>query len=142
MTHEKSCGAVVIHFDKNNIPYVLMIKHVSGGHNSFPKGHMEAGENEHMTAEREVMEETGVRIHIKEKFRHNVFYSPRPGVRKEVVYFLAYSKYTNIRPQPNEIAEVSWIPLATAEAALTHENDKMVLRDAIDYLNSKRKKNV
>ena len=138
MTYEKSCGALVIHYDNNNTPHVLMIKHVSGGHRSFPKGHVEAGETEHMTAEREVMEETSVRIHIHEKFRHSVFYSPKPGVRKEVVYFLAYSKYTNAKPHIGEIAEVEWIPLYSAEAALTHENDKIVLRDAISYLEEKR----
>ena len=97
MTYEKSCGALVIHFDKEGVAHVLMIKHVSGGHRSFPKGHVEAGETEHMTAEREVMEETSIRIHIHEKFRHSVFYSPRVGVKKEVVYFLAYSKYTNAK---------------------------------------------
>ena len=138
MTYEKSCGALVIHFDNNNIPYVLMIKHVSGGHRSFPKGHVEEGETEHMTAEREVMEETSVRIHIHEKFRHSVFYSPKPGVKKEVVYFLAYSKYTNAKPHIGEVAEVEWVPLSDAEAALTHENDKIVLRDAIAYLEEKR----
>lgn len=138
MIYEKSCGALVIHFDKSNIPHILMIKHVSGGHRSFPKGHVEAGENEHMTAEREVAEETGVRIHIHEKFRHSVFYSPRPNVRKEVVYFLAFTKFTHARPQPDEIAEVEWIPLMEAENALTHENDKIVLRDAIGYIESKR----
>lgn len=138
MTYEKSCGALVIHYDNKNIPYVLMIKHVSGGHRSFPKGHVEAGESEHMTAEREVMEETSVKIHIHEKFRHSVFYSPKPGVKKEVVYFLAYSRYTNARPHIGEVAEVEWIPLMSAEEALTHENDKIVLRDAISYLEEKR----
>ena len=140
MTYEKSCGALVIHFDKEGVAHVLMIKHVSGGHRSFPKGHVETGETEHMTAEREVMEETSIRIHIHEKFRHSVFYSPRVGVKKEVVYFLAYSKYTNARPHIGEIAEVEWIPLLEAEAALTHENDKIVLRNAISYLESKRKR--
>ena len=40
MKKEKSCGAVV--FKENQ---VLLIKHVLG-HIDFPKGHMEAGENE------------------------------------------------------------------------------------------------
>lgn len=42
--------------------YILMIRHKAGGHRSFPKGHMEKGETETDTAEREVMEETAVRI--------------------------------------------------------------------------------
>ena len=138
MTFEKSCGALVIHFDENNEAHVLMIKHVGGGHRSFPKGHVEAGESEKMTAEREVHEETNIRIHIHERFRHNVFYSPMPGVKKEVVYFLAYSKYTHAIPREGEIAEVEWVPLKVAESYLTHENDKVVLRDAISYIERKQ----
>ena len=140
MTYEKSCGALVIHFDEQDEAQVLMIKHVCGGHRSFPKGHVESGESEKMTAEREVFEETNIRIHIHEKFRHNVFYSPMPGVRKEVVYFLAYSKYTNAIPHEGEIAEVEWIPLKVAESYLTHENDKFVLRNAISYVERKRER--
>ena len=140
MTFEKSCGALVIHFDENDEAQILMIKHVSGGHRSFPKGHVEAGESEIMTAEREVFEETSIRIHIRESFRHNVFYSPMPGVKKEVVYFLAYSKYTNARPQEGEVAEVEWVPLKDAEGYLTHENDKHVLRNAISYVERKRER--
>ena len=46
MTFEKSCGALVIHFDEKDEAQILMIKHVRGGHRSFPKGHVEAGESE------------------------------------------------------------------------------------------------
>ena len=140
MTYEKSCGALVIHFDEQDDAQILMIKHVRGGHRSFPKGHVEAGESEKMTAEREVHEETNIRIHIHERFRHNVFYSPMPGVKKEVVYFLAYSKYTNAVPQEGEVAEVEWVPLKDAENYLTHENDKFVLRNAISYIEKKRER--
>ena len=140
MTFEKSCGALVIHFDEKDEAQILMIKHVRGGHRSFPKGHVEAGESEKMTAEREVHEETNIRIHIHENFRHNVFYSPMPGVKKEVVYFLAYSKYTNAIPQEGEVAEVEWVPLKDAESFLTHENDKCVLRNAISYIEKKRER--
>ncbi len=138
MTYEKSCGALVIHFDEDGEAHVLMIKHSCGGHRSFPKGHVEAGESERQTAEREVHEETNIRIHIHEKFRHNVFYSPMPGVKKEVVYFLAYSKYTNAIPHEGEISEVEWVPLKVAESYLTHENDKVVLRGAMSYIERKQ----
>ena len=71
MIFEKSCGAVVIHNERDEAGslqrYVLMIKHTAGGHYSFPKGHVEVGETETMTAEREVLEETSVKIHINEK---------------------------------------------------------------------------
>ena len=117
MTFEKSCGAVVFRNDRSSGElkrYVLMIKHSSFGHYSFPKGHVEAGESEKMTAEREVMEETNVKIHINEKFRQPVYYKPKPNVKKEVVYFLAFTRQTEIKPRPGEIAEVAWIPMEEA----------------------------
>ena len=61
MKHEKSCGALVYrkHGDRTEL---LLIKHRFGGHWSFPKGHVELGENEFQTALREVKEETGLDV--------------------------------------------------------------------------------
>ena len=57
MHREKSCGALVVRRDEENgKSYLLMIRHKQGGHRSFPKGHMEAGETEYMTAVREVFD--------------------------------------------------------------------------------------
>ena len=114
--------------------YILMIRQSRGGYRSFPKGHVEAGESEHMTAEREVFEETAARITIRSDFRRTVTYSPVPGVIKDVVYFLAVTEDEEIRPGEGEIAEVSWIPLEKAEKALAHENDRVVFRAAMKYL--------
>ena len=132
MQHEKSCGALVLRIDaEDGKPYILMIRHKHGGHRSFPKGHMERGETEYMTAIREVYEETAVQIRLFSDFRQTVHYSPMPGVHKEVVYFLTETTQKEIRPREGEIAQVEWIPLEQAESLLTHENDKTVLRAAI-----------
>ena len=143
MTFEKSCGAVVFRNERRDgslSRYVLMIKHSSQGHYSFPKGHVEVGETEIKTAEREVFEETSVRIHINEKFRQPVYYRPKVGVKKEVVYFLAFTRQTEIKPRPGEIAEVAWIPVEEAEGLLTHDNDKRVLSLAIQYITERNNK--
>ena len=131
MQYEKSCGALVLRRDEDGKMYILMIRHKQGGHRSFPKGHMERGETEYMTAVREVYEETSVQIRINTKFRETVRYSPLPGVSKEVVYFLTTTEQERIRPQEGEIAEVEWVPVEEAEASLTHENDKTVFRAAM-----------
>lgn len=141
MTFEKSCGAVVFRNDRSSGElkrYVLMIKHSSFGHYSFPKGHVEAGENEKMTAEREVMEETNVKIHINEKFRQPVYYKPKPNVKKEVVYFLAFTRQTEIKPREGEIEEVAWILVDDAAKLLAHDNDRRVLSLALSYINDKQ----
>lgn len=111
--------------------YILMIRHKAGGHRSFPKGHVERGETEYMTAIREVYEETAVQIRVFTDFRETVHYSPMVGVNKEVVYFLTETEQTVIRPREGEIAEVEWVPVEAAEASLTHENDKTVFRAAM-----------
>ncbi len=134
MKHEKSCGALVLRRGADGKDYILMIRHRHGGHRSFPKGHMEAGETEIMTAIREVFEETAVQVRISSDFRETVHYSPMPGVEKEVVYFLTRTEQTQIIPRAGEIAEVAWVPLEKAESYLTHENDKTVLRAAIARL--------
>ena len=135
ITHEKSCGALVFRQDpKTGQVYILMIRHKHGGHRSFPKGHVEPGETEHQTAIREVEEETAVRIRISSDFCEKVHYSPMPGVRKEVVYFMAFTDQKNTHPRDGEIADVDWVPVENAERSLTHENDKMVLRAALKRL--------
>jgi 8-oxo-dGTP pyrophosphatase MutT (NUDIX family) len=134
---EKSCGALVIRHDaQTGIDYILMIRHRPGGYRSFPKGHVEPGETERETAIREVLEETSVRISLIPDFRHVVCYTPTPGVEKEVVYFLARSEQTDIRPRRGEIAQVEWLPLIGAERYLTHDNDKRVLKAALAKLHS------
>ena len=135
---EKSCGALVIrHDERRDEDYILMIRHRPGGYRSFPKGHVEAGETERETAVREVLEETSVHITILPDFRHVVCYAPAPGVEKEVVYFLAATEQTEIKPRHGEIAQVEWVPLSKAERCLTHDNDKRVLKAALCKLQSK-----
>ena len=135
MHYEKSCGALVFRRDQNDGQlYILMIRHKLGGHRSFPKGHMERGETEYMTAVREVYEETAVQIRIDRDFRETVRYSPLPGVSKEVVYFMTETKQEAISPQAGEIAQVEWVPVDQVEASLTHENDKVVFRAAMKKL--------
>ena len=45
-------------------------------------------ESESMTALREVKEETGLDIHLFKDIKAQTRYSPRPGVIKDVIYFL------------------------------------------------------
>lgn len=89
MNHEKSCGAIVYRKRHGNTE-ILLIKHVRSGCWSFPKGHMEPGENEMQTAIREIKEETNIDVSIDDpSFRQVVVFNPRRDITKEVVYFLA-----------------------------------------------------
>ncbi|MBO5898422.1 MAG: NUDIX domain-containing protein [Clostridia bacterium] len=142
ITFEKSCGALVLRRDAvTGQFYILMIRHRPGGYRSFPKGHVESGETERETALREVMEETSVQFTVVPDFRHVVYYTPAPGVEKQVVYFLGRTDQVYVRPRRGEIAQVEWIPLDGAESVLTHNNDKKVLKAACEKLKSISKEN-
>ena len=64
MKYEKSCGAVIFRKTRADAASaegpradlwnVLLIRHNKGRHVSFPKGHVEPGETESQTAEREI----------------------------------------------------------------------------------------
>ena len=90
MKREKSCGALV--FRKTGDHYdLVLLRHRFGGHWSFPKGHVEEGENEFQTALREVKEETNLSIRLREGFRESVEYFPKPYIKMQVVNFLGLS---------------------------------------------------
>lgn len=133
MKYEKSCGAVVLRKTETSW-MVLLIRHVKGRHISFPKGHIEPGETESKTAEREVFEETGLRIRVDRRFRAENRYHIRPDIQKLVVIFVATTAQVEITPQPEEIAEAFWVSVEEAEERLTYERDKKILRDAYSYV--------
>ena len=129
MLHEKSCGAIVYRKFHGNTE-ILLIKHINSGHWSFPKGHVEKGETEVETAQREILEETGIDVIIDSSFRETVSYSPKRGIQKVVVYFLAKAKNTDYTPQEEEIAEIRWVEIGRAQTVLSYENDKSIVSKA------------
>lgn len=132
MRYEKSCGAVI--FRKADDWNVLLIRHTKGRHISFPKGHVEPGETESQTAEREILEETGLRVKVDRRFRAENRYNIRPDTQKLVVIFAALTGQEEITPQPEEIAEAFWLPIEEAAARLTYERDRKIMRDAFAHV--------
>ena len=130
MKREKSCGVLVLRRQEEEL-YVVLLRHRFGGHWSFPKGHVEAGESERQTALREVREETGLTgIKLMDGFRESVEYSPKPGVKKQVVYFLGTTEQEKLVRQEEEIGETRWIPLEQAHTWVTFRNDKNLISKA------------
>lgn len=140
MKYEKSCGALIFRMDTDGWN-VLLIRHARGKHISFPKGHMEAGELESQTAEREVFEETGIRIKVDRRYRAENRYNIRSDIQKLVVIFAAVTTQKEIIPQPEEIAEANWFPLEEALKRLTYERDRKILRDAVVHIHRYYEKN-
>ncbi len=133
LKREKSCGALVYRKQDDKIE-LLVLKHRYGGHWSFPKGHVENGENEHQTALREVKEETGLSIDLLEGFRKSVEYYPKPNVKKQVVYFLGHARDDKVKKQEEEVSEIKWVDLKEAHKVVTFRNDKNLIDEAKRYL--------
>ena len=134
---EKSCGAVVWR-EQEGIRQYLLARH-NGGHWSFPKGHVEAGEKEKDTARREIQEETGLTAEIDTGFRQVVTYYPKPGVVKDVVFFIAAPSGGEEQAQLEEIAEIGWFTFQEACPLVTFASDEEVLLAAERYLEGKRR---
>lgn len=133
MKQEKSCGALVFR-NRDWGTELLLLRHRSGGHWSFPKGHVEAGENEIQTALREVKEETGLDIRLLDGFRESVEYFPKPNVKKQVIYFLGSFQGGRVKMQEEEVSEIRWMPIEEAGRAVTFRNDRKLIVLAQDFL--------
>ena len=125
MKYEKSCGCLVVNQGK-----VLMIQH-NEGHWDFPKGRVENNETEGQTAIREVKEETNIDVDVKQSNRYTIEYSPKEGVLKEVVYFIATNKSDVRIPQESEVQKVEWVGFNEAMDRVTFDNARGVLQRAI-----------
>jgi len=127
MTKEKSCGAVIFRKHQDQYQFVL-IQQRHGLHFGFPKGHVEENESEQMTAKREVKEETGLDVELLDDYREKIHYSPKKGVMKDVVYFLAHALTFEFTPQEEEIASVKWVDASQVLDHLTYQTDKKMFR--------------
>ena len=130
---EKSCGCVIF-TEGEREREVLLIRNKRAGHVSFPKGHVEPGETERQTAEREVLEETGVSLKMTEPFRTTTKYPIGANITKEVVYFAALTDRAPLKAQEEEVSEISWVPVSEALGRITHENDRNIFSRAYAFI--------
>ena len=131
MKQEKSCGAVI--FRENNTERDYLILTSTQGHTTLCKGHVEGRETEHETAAREIMEETGLTVDFLDGFREVITYS-KPGVIKDVVFFLGNVSGGALACQPEEVAAIRFLPFGEALGALTHQSDRDTLQKARAFL--------
>lgn len=135
MQYEKSCGAVVFTRANGELRYVLAQN--LEGYYGFPKGHVEAGETEQQTALREIREEVGLQPRLIEGFRtcdeHPI--PSRPGVMKQIVYFLAEYEDQPISCQKEELLSAPLVSYEEAMALFTFDSSKRILTEAHAFLN-------
>ena len=135
MKKEKSCGAV-LYKKVNGVKYYLCL-HMSLGHYSICKGHVEGNETEKETALREIKEETSLEALIDTNFREVITYSPYKDCIKDVVFFVGEIVNGKEKPQEEEVSEISYLTLKDMLKTLTYDSDKEVVKKADLYLKRK-----
>lgn len=103
----KSCGVVPFRRREGRVEFLVLFEQFSQCW-SFPKGHMEIGENEEDTARRELFEECGLTPRLIPGIRAAQEYPVGPKSRKEVVFFLGEAEGDPL-PRPGEIADLRWV---------------------------------
>ncbi len=119
---------------ENGVKKYLLIKNADSGHIGFPKGHTEPGETEEETAEREVFEETGIRIKVDVSTRQQYSYINKSNAVKECVYFCnEYNPEESVKIQQEEISESWLVSLSEALKLLNYPQDVEILKRADEF---------
>jgi 8-oxo-dGTP diphosphatase len=103
---------------------------------TFPKGKLEAGEDEQAAALREVEEETGLRCELGADVGSTSYVDPR-GRRKTVLYF-AMSPVGGTLEPAHEIDDARWVAAGEAARALSYERDGALLESLQALIDSER----
>ena len=116
----------------------LLLKHANGGHWSFPKGHVEKGENSKEAAVRELREETDLGppefIPDFRRKTHYTFTRNDRKISKTVIYFLGLVNPMAKVSLSKEHLEFRWLGCSEARDILTYESDRKLLLRAEDKL--------
>ena len=126
-----------IYPDGNKKREFLLIQHSLsvGGHWDFPKGHVEAEETEQETALREVYEEAGLKVELREGFREEIGYVDEiNNVHKTVVFFIGEAINSEVKCDGKEVVDFCWLEYTLALEKLTYDNAKKLLKKADFFL--------
>lgn len=134
---EKSAGAVVFHTGKQ-VEYLL----IYSTYWEFPKGMIDANEQEEEAARREVREETGLEVELQADWREaiNYFYRRRESgalVKKQVVYFLGKARSQRVKISW-EHRDARWATYDAALELLKYENARSILTKGNERITAAR----
>lgn len=129
MIEERSAGAVL--FSETPSGRVFLLLNYPSRHWDFVKGNIENGETPRQTVIREIKEETCiVDVEFVNGFEDKIEYHYRLDgniVHKEVVFFLAKTKTTDVKISHEHLGFV-WLSFNDALKKLTYKNAQNILK--------------
>jgi len=133
MRRDKSAGLIVVKENK-----ILLVKNPKGQW-LLPKGHLEKDETEQQAAIREIKEETNIDAEIIDGFREeDAYWFKEKGelVRKEVVFFMAKAKNSEIKVESDELSGADWFDWDAGIDIASFDSVKKILKKARDFCKS------
>jgi N utilization substance protein B len=134
---ELLAGAVVCSQHEKKI-YVALVHDVFG-YWTLPKGKIEEGENEQEGAAREIQEEIGVAVSIKDPLGVNEYIANKPEqgkIVKHVAYFLAFSEYMPLTLEHKEhkggLDDARWFESNEVMKLRMYDDIKPIVSKALD----------
>ena len=135
MLNEASFGIIPLQ-NIDGVCHVLLIKHRSGNHWSFPKGHANDNESPLEAAQRELHEETGLSVAVlldTASLIETYTVQRKEGpTDKTVTYFPAFV-VGNLSLQSEELLDYKWVKVAEAELYVTYPESKRLCRLLLKY---------
>ncbi|MBI4127800.1 MAG: NUDIX domain-containing protein [Parcubacteria group bacterium] len=135
MRTEHSIGAVLFHDRPEGRVFLLL--HYPQGHWDFPKGHVEAGEDELTTLTREINEETGLTdIEIVPGFREESHYTFQNGdtLIFKIVSYHVVRVFSSLVKLSREHRGFQWGDAHATMDSATFRNSKVIFEKALLFL--------
>jgi N utilization substance protein B len=134
---EKKAGAVVYSINEGHIYFAFV--HDVFGYWTLSKGGIEEGENEEQGAIREIKEEMGVDIKIKELLGRSEYIATHPvngKIRKQVVFFLGETEYQDLvlEKECGGLDDAKWFNMEEVAGLKMYDNMVPLLTKAVEIL--------
>lgn len=129
----RCAGGVVINPDG-----LVLVVNQNGNSWSFPKGHIDDGEDALVAAQREIYEESGVNelrymadLGSYERYRTALNGGDDMSEFKTITMFLFTTPQTELKPRDPMNPEARWVPKEQVADLLTHQKDKAFFRSIL-----------
>lgn len=127
----KKAGAIIL--SKNDPTQILLL--FRGKHQdwSFPKGHLEEGEDAAGAATREVKEETGLDVSVLTPLQSMEYENAKEG-HIVLELFLVQSKDDSVLKTESEIDELHWVSYQNILEKISYDNIKQWYQENISFI--------